>query len=884
MTERVAVVTPEGEFGTIDAQHVDSLVEAGGRVLTKAQVKERALEQQYQAQPTWKKVATVASMAGPIAYPAHIALRAQGGQLPPELEAYVQGVSEGMTGNLASVGLKEATRIAGGNEAAKAYVQTAEDVREAHPTTFGAGVVGGLIGGAVAGGPKGAGGLGKVIPGVGIGAVGQGVEHLAAPLVAGLAERGVAGKAAAAAATFAARGASEGALYAASSQLGDNLLAGRDAGEKLWTAVGSGALGGALAGGVLGGAGSLVKSGASAALERSGLTRALAKGAPEAEALAGRAESTLGDVAAETEASAMKPSGNPVASVLDDVGGARGKIREVANDQAWRSLNSGGLSPTKYVKKVERFLPNGTNDVGETLLRRSIIDTEAGTLKAAMNGKPAELVPRIQAERASVGTEIGNIIDNSGAAIPLSRVADAVNEVIAPLEKKAGFEGIAGSVREYGNSLLEKLGMRLPDVSIDGVHLSLHPPETQAKVLREMLEGQTVSARTLFDQRRALDELVWRESQPLNASARVEEMRALRAKLEDIVTHAIDEADSRVAGDVKANYKALKKDYFALSVAEDVASDSAARQAKNASHSLTDKIVGATVGGAAHVTGLPGLIAGPAAMHASKIVRERANAATAVFLHRLADSAAVARAITQVDEAVQRAAKGLMEPKPLKALPPVAKGALVVRAQQAMQRVSDAQADPQGYINRLQQQTSGLAATHPQLATSYIDQSVRAASFLASKMPIQGEPDPFDKHPAPKMTSDEAHTFMRYVEYVDRPMKFFEDMEHGKITFEGAEVAQELMPAAFAALQARTATMLAEMRTKPTFVQRQKLGLLLNFPATVAQQPQHTVFLQSLMQPPKGGGNVPPAAAPAPPRRPLQSKTQQSALDRLEAK
>lgn len=95
-------------------------------------------------------------------------------------------------------------------------------------------------------------------------------------------------------------------------------------------------------------------------------------------------------------------------------------------------------------------------------------------------------------------------------------------------------------------------------------------------------------------ERKALDKIVF-ENAPLDPSITTQVKRDLRAKLEGLVVQSLDESSGKLSGELAKEYKALKKDYLALSIASDAAEDSAARMAKARSLSLTDYLAGAEV-------------------------------------------------------------------------------------------------------------------------------------------------------------------------------------------------------------------------------------------------------------------------------------------------
>jgi len=909
MAGRVAVISPDGEFGTVDETDAEAVARAGGRVLTKQEVAARQAEEQYQAQPTWKKVATVASMAGPLGYIPHVALRASGGQLPPELEAYTQGVSSGMTGGLASVGMKEAVEAVGGKDAGKAYAQTAKAVTEAHGGLHTAGQLAGFLGGAVA--APGTGALGKAIPGVGISALGGVAEQAAARGLAGVAARGAVGRALATGGELATRGAVEGALYAGAEQVSDAMLGDHElAAEKVFAAMGIGALGGAVGGFALGGAGSLATSGVKAVASKaqSAIGRALTKteqtvatvgaradaAAAEARTLAketadeaGRAVTAAGQRAEDAAKGAARgvvddavASGKAIAEVtgtkpaqeLDAFKGAIDKLASTAEqkgmayDQAWKAIGAGqGLQSTAFAKRAAKYLPNGTRDVGEVIMRKGILNVEDGWVAAARGGTPEQMLPKIAAQIETVGARIGEITAANPARVPVGDLEDAFDKVLGPLRKKAGFEAVVSGVEQYRASLYEKLGLADPLL-----------PRSEVKGLKLLASVQDVLA-----QRKALDQLVYQEAKTLDPKGRVAALRELRTHLEGVVSDSLDKASGDVPGKLLAEYKALKKDYMALSIAAEAAEDSAARMSKGASLGLRDMLAGVAGGGG---------LTGTASAFGHKLIRERGNAAAAVLLHRMAEMGTLTKVIRSTEEAITRASKGLLA-KPAPSRPPESFHSVPVRerAQRALQRIAEIQADPASYTERVTRATEPLHQTAPQLAGALTQRFTDFAAFMAARVPVKPDPDPFDPHPAPRLTDAQAHTLALYDWYAEKPIRFFEDAERGKITPEGVEVAKTMMPRAFAELQQRTAEGLTELLARgvaPPYAQRAKLGALLDFPAVPSQRPQHMRLLQSNVLGSAEAAKAPPPTAPGAtaPKRPIPTKTQQSALDRLEGR
>jgi hypothetical protein len=891
-----------GNKVTVPKDRIGELYAMGGRPAKKEEIASLATQEAYDKQGTATKVATIASMAGPVGYPLHAYLRGQGAVLPPEMEAYTQGVSTGFTGGLASVGMKEVVEAVGGQGAAHAYGQTAEQVKKDHAGLYTAGEIAGFGGSLVAGGPKaGLGGAAKVIPGVSISALGGLAEQGAARALAPVAAKGAIGRALATGGELAARGSVEGALYSGAQATSEAMLGDHEvAADKVFAAMGTGALYGGVGGLLLGGAGSLAASGARATASsvRSGIGKALSRGesaatdlttnlergaaaadqaVTEIKGVAGEAVAEVKHAGAKATVEAENAARAAVADTVADASKSARGIAEatgtsasqeagsyrswldkatskteqhgMAQEQAWKAIGAGnGLQSTSFAKSAERYLPNGVKDVGDVILRKKIINVEDGLVNAAVHGTPAAMLPKIEAELQIVGKRIGDITSASPATIEGLHIGEAVAGVAAKYEQSAATRPVGRALRAYANELRDSLGITGLD--------------------------SKVAVQDLIRERKALDKMVF-ENAALDPSLTVQVKRELRGELEGLVVKSMDEASGRLPGELKAEYKALKHDYTALSIASEAAEDSAARMSKAATFGLTD-----TLRGGGSIVKTVG----------SKLVRERGNAAAAVLLHRMADMGTLTKAMRAVDDQVGKAAKGLLSAPSKRPLPePTSAESVRTRASRIMDSVAKIQADPERFAEHVARTVEPMAGTAPNVAGALNQRLTSAAAFMASRIPVKPDKDPFDPHPAPRLSDAQAATVVRYHSYIERPMRFFEELEHGKITHEGVEVIRHQMPGVFAELQQRTIEGLAELAAqgkKPPFAQRERLGMLLKVPATPSQRPQHMKMLQSnVLASEQASTPKPTHGAPVhAPARPLPTKSQPSTLDRLEGR
>jgi hypothetical protein len=914
---RVPVLAPDPQtgklrFATVDAKDAEAVKAAGGKLLTKTEALHEEQRAEYEAKPVADRVVggVVGTATGPVVG------NVLGGTgvitQAPEVQAFQQGQNAALTGGLDQIAVKEALEATAGKQAAAAYGKHQLEIKQANEGWHTGGEVTGFAAQALAGGGSGA---ARALPGVGISALGGATEGLAARALGGVAARGVLGRALATSGELAARGAVEGALYGAANEvteeaLGDSGLAA----DKIFAAGGHGALFGGLGGAVLGGTGSLAKStvGGAIGAARGGLSRVLSKGEEAANAVRGAAADAgakadvavtegkalakgvadeagtavagagravedgaigaVNDAGKAAAAAAESPTGKGIRGILGELSTAEG-TRGLAYDQAWGAIGKGqGLQATRYAKQAQRYLPNGTRDVGEVMMRKGIINAEDGWLAAAKAGTPEHLLPKIGAELDTVGQRIGDITSASPARVDVNHIIDAVDQIASPYAGKAGQRHIAASVHSYADDLGDVLGVLKQNTETGAISRGL---PTGAN---EVIYGSPdVSVQALLHQRKALDELVYKETKAMDPKMRVQALRDLRTKLEGVITDAMDEASGKVSGELRAEYKALKKDYVALSIAKDVAEDSAARASKHSAFSFTAVQAAAGAAASGHI------LAAPVVGIGTQLVKERGAAAAAVLLHRAADMGTLAKLMKGVDEGIGRAAQGILTAPKRGPLPEVPVGSVRDRAHAALARIAEAKADPDAYLEKVARNTESLSQSAPELAGALMQKATSYLAFMESKIPSAPPPDPLDPHPVPRLTDAEASRIAKYEWYWQKPDRFFAEVEHGHLTFEGIEVAKAAMPGAFAELQARTAeglaTLMAQKRPPP-YAQRQKIGDLLDFPATAAQGFAHAQFLQKnamlLSQTATG-------PAKAPPRASTQSKPQRSPLDRLEA-
>jgi hypothetical protein len=581
-------------------------------------------------------------------------------------------------------------------------------------------------------------------------------------------------------------------------------------------------------------------------------------------------------VAPEDGPAAAGPKLGGIAGALQDPANT---ARGYAQDQAWNAVGAGfGLQTTRYAKQAAKYLPNGTRDLGEVAIRYGVIDMgeQSATplqaaITAAKTGTPAEMLPKIQAAEDSVGQRIGDITDASGARIHTDELRKAFQRVRSPLDRIAGNEHVVDAIDRYAESLGTKL--------------------------RTAPDG-TVSVRDLLEQRKGLDQIVYQETKTLDPGRRVAALRAVRGEMEELITEAMDRASGKVPGDLRAQYKTLKKDYTALRILGEAAEDSAARASKSATLGFAEKMAALTGLATGHL-GAPVLAVG------SKFVKERGNAAAAAFLTRAADSGMIETAVARFNERVKRSAAGVLREASTdapRARPKLSPAGAAQSRDQARQDVLDAQkkanaivkwiGDARANPTRIMEQVREASdivgrAAGPEAAESYTAATMRAIAFIAGHIPIRERRDPLDPRSVPPMTYDEADRLIRAAKYATKPETVYDDFEKGVITPEGLRAANTFTPDDFKEFQlelqqhATAKVLKGHMLTQS---QRLKLDKLLPYPAGSDFKPANIALLQAnlMKAPPEPTPADPTGGGPPPP--PVDLKVQQSGFDAIEAR
>lgn len=834
--ERVPVRLASGEMGTVAAHEAPGVIDGGGELVPQAEYHAHVLKREY------------GGLAGGIGAAAAGAAR---------------GLSIGASDPLA-IG---AARAFGGDASADAMRERLGAYKDLHPVTSAVSEVAGMVAPALLSdgasvGVEGAGLLGKGArlagaPLEGIGALGRLGERAAGRLLPAAGEdAGLLARAATKAATKGVGGAVEGAAFGAGSEVSEDSLGDHElTAEKLLSSMGHGA--------VLGG----LVSGAAGAVGEVG-----------------------GDLLAKVRADASP------------------YLHKQAGEQAWKSLDPN----VKFTREAQARVKGGTAEAGRVLLEApladgsTVIPKEAGLAGAALT--PEELLPRIQDAKDVAGKKIGAILEGSGAQASVAELDAQIEDVIAPLRKKAGFGKIANAVEDYRADLLEKLGVTSTKVEgaaareemvipakLEGERAQL---EKLAKVVRSgsedaataraVLDSKGVTWKqiaateprlesnlaelkvpitALFEQKRALGDLVYKEANALDPTLRVEYLRDIYGRISDLEMQTIDRAAKDVGDKATgAELAKARKDYQALSLAQKAAEKSTAKYATNRNLGMSEYLAAGMAAASGHILAAPIVAAG------HKYVRARGNAFLAATFDRLSALQTLARKSDAVDKEIGQGVKAFVGRLGGKDIATPAREATGETAREEFERrTADLEA---GKSADHSAPVMALGAHAPKVAAAFTQRAAMATTWLASQIPQPpkiGSRTPSDQ---------EIYAFNVKARAVDAPVATLVDgMAKGNLSLTQVNAVKATAPSLYADIQAKLQTEVektiasGKVNAMPYDVRRD-LALLFNIDATWSMTADGVKTLQANTQPlPSGAGGKPDASQqPGPaPKRPVPS-------------
>lgn len=545
------------------------------------------------------------------------------------------------------------------------------------------------------------------------------------------------------------------------------------------------------------------------------------------------------------------------------------KLEGLANEQRWRALDPN----LKFTREANARVEGGSAAVGDVLKKYDIVGTDLKT--AAREGGIADIGPKIDEAVDKVGKQLGELTGGSAGTVPFSKIHEALDTVIDPLRKVAGREGVVRSLEDYQASLARKL-----------------VPETEGLVTKpsaELMQTPITLQDALF-QRKGLDQMVYQEAKSLDPNMRVGLLRDFRAKFEGLIVDAFDDA-AKAAGnpEAKGQLLGLKKDYQALSIAQDAAEASTSRMQTNRNLSLSDYVsggiasnigkgVGGIIGGAPGAF-LGGLAGGAAGSLINRVGRDRGNAIAAAALDKASAFARARQAIEKTDEAITAAAKGIVDgPKltggsPYRSLPSavaVTEGGLRSRFDAARDSVKDIQQNAKALTERAMVPSNHL----PKTGAAVGQLAMRTAGYLVSQLPAPMVAPTLGKPWPMRVSEPEMSAYLEKFKAATDPTAAMRAFATGRLTMNMATALKEVRPEIFQQIQAEAMDMVIAKQAKGDplpYDARQRMSILLGIITDPSQDPKMMASLQANLA---GSDTTPGAGGPGAGGRPPNSGAQ----------
>jgi hypothetical protein len=899
--ERVPVRLATGELGSVRTSDLPGVVDAGGELVHPAVLHQAKIEKKY------------GGAAGAVG-------------------AGIAGTARGLTVGLSDPLAVGASRLFGGDEAAEATRERLAAYEELHPyisagTEIGGAVAPALFSGGATAGVEGAGLLARggaaAARGVraaglateGVGALGRLAERGTARALARLGEKegaSLARRMATEAVQKGAAGAVEGGLYGAGGAISEATLDPDHelTAEKLLASIGHGAvLGGVLAGGV--GAG--VEAGKAALAKASPFLRA------KAEELGGRALDAKGKYAkaldelpggrravardlldngvltardtihtlapkledlTEKRFATIETAVAPVADatvglheIIDQLqgrarafegragheGAATAVRKEIQNFR--RLFTPGGktameeieqLRPPKLPKE-----PPGVNPALEETgaVHRIGFDANAGAVTAAAEEAASPIViDRTRPGHIGEGVMLSPKM-TEGAEVAGSPIAIARDEAATAAARQAPIDANrAHRLEGYADDLA---GYEAKLAAHDARVAAIHP------------ENVRVPIRDLLAQRRAFEGTI-KDFSRIKGNVAAEGKKAVGRTLEDLIIEQGERAaKERGLEGFAAGYKQAKLEFRRAVAARDAVQDAIARSDKNATHSLTDKILaghGAVAGAIAH--GPVGAAVGIAAGELSRQARHHAPALLATTFDKLATLQGIARRTEAVDGEIAAGAKAFVEraqgtsgaaagERPRLKFRRVSRSREEAREEYARAAAELPAAAGAGAGAAHAAPVAALGAHAPNVTAAFGQRAAGISAFLAAQLP---KPPPYG---SATPTDQEIHAFLQKRDAAVSPAQTLaRGLAHGDLTIAETNAIAATSPKLYAAIQQRIQEDLAAVVGKGHYVDyetRRDLALLFNVDTDWSMTPEGLRQLQA---------DRPPPAQPKPPPGP----------------
>jgi hypothetical protein len=803
----VPVVGSDGTVGTVAPEHLQAVLEGGGRFASEQELHKATLHEKYGG------LGAMAVAAG---------------------EGAARGITLGLSDPLA-IG---AGRLFGGKSGEKAVREHLSGEKEENPwlstgaEIAGAGVPMLLSGGTAApavGALEDAGAIARIGEGVrklgvlprAVGALGDYAEH-AVSGVLGAPGASVLGRAAQSAAKVATRGIVEGGLFGAGQEISESALQDHElTGEKLAASVGHSAMLGGILGGGLGAFGKLAGEGVSAIL--------------------GKASPALDDAAGRQTWNWLQPR----------VAEARLAARAGGVNAVGRAVFDEVLKPLVEKEGLQAALMAPEEKLGLVARAADRKGAEIGELTRGMKGAEVSLGDMLKPIQEREAKMAGQVLGGDKAA--------ALRTLREDLVRILGVEGEAlpAPVRvPRSNAEIGKYLRANPDAAAELAATGALPERAQFMNVQEPIAKGTpelvkVPIADAIAQRRALQQRVFQETKALDPKLRVELMREVSHEWNELEVKTLNKVGEEMGKGLEGDrFRELNKTFQRLTIAEDALKKTTAAYASNRTLSLADTLWGTAHAAGAIASGHPlGALGAIGTSYAHKAIRMHGNAYAALMLDRLATWGGVSRATAEVDEQVDRAVEAALNrvqtgpyrggrARLFRTETPSGEDRRFEQERSRVERL--ASLAPGLLAAHLQQRTAPVATHAPNVAQQMAATTTKATQFLAAALPAK--PMPAGLTPQlekPSYPTAAKQHLLRSVEAIEGgPPGILERLGQGTLTAEDVAAMQQVWPKQYAEISVKLA-MRASKRAKPIALQQSlHIARFLNAQTDPTQTPQ----------------------------------------------
>lgn len=495
------------------------------------------------------------------------------------------------------------------------------------------------------------------------------------------------------------------------------------------------------------------------------------------------------------------------APLLRHVGGElANKVGNLSGQLFFKALDARG----GYMKAAER-VPGGPKAIGDYLGQENLI--RAGE-------RLEDFAPRIHDARVASETKMDSIIDS----------LDAKGIHGPELEK---------IVTGINAEALDRLRI-MP--SLNAAQIS-KVNDVVADIARASNDGKLTFAKAR-ELRARIDDAINFNPPPVGSKVNetAEALKGARKALENEIEGAMD----RAGGSYGQSWRDAKLEYRKLRVADDAAGDALSRKAKNNIGTPTDYAAGIAAAAGGHP------LVGLASALAHHVLKERGTTTAAVLADKIGSLGIVKNAIAHVDRQVNR---GIGRAFGEDFAPVKVKDKVLAGPESHADRMSAVvNTLTENHGEQIGNAVAPIAAHAPQIASAFVNTTVKAAAYLRSLLPPAPENTGLQPHlysVADNMSSSEKATFERSFHVVNDPLSIMARLEDGTITPDEVQALQATHPQIYAQMKDEVASRLAA--TKKPISRELRIGIatFLNDPsfAGPTYDPEYIASSQAMYAP-----------------------------------